>query len=357
VSEPLRVVQWRNPAWWVLLVSMAAGAVSLVRCYRSGIAAYGTGLAVGAGLFAVYAVAWLALLARHIRYTRLPPKLLVVALLWGAVPATYWLALRANTAALSLYGKVFGRAWAHDWAPGLTAPFTEEPAKAAGLVLLIGLAPQLVRSPYDGLVIGAYTGLGLQISEDVLYAFNAGAAGFGADQAGAAWGVFLGRAVAGLVSHALFSAVLGSGIMWLLGRSGPRRPARGLLLVAAALAAHGGWDDMTAIGFAVAGRVGPVLVLFGLAAAELLVLWLALRLARAHPAAMRSMPVMISSAAAGETWAASRYTLSRSVPGTSSTCRNSGSNVGASCAATHRSADSPGSIGDSSRPGPRRSLK
>jgi hypothetical protein len=57
----------------------------------------------------------------------------LVAFLWGAVPATYLMGLPANTAILALYGKLFGPAWAHDFAAGLTAPFTEATAE---LVLL-----------------------------------------------------------------------------------------------------------------------------------------------------------------------------------------------------------------------------
>jgi hypothetical protein len=44
----------------------------------------------------------------------------------------------------------------------------------------------IVRSPYDGLISGAFTGLGLQISEDILSAFNATSSSVGADQVDAA---------------------------------------------------------------------------------------------------------------------------------------------------------------------------
>lgn len=278
-GRPFRFVQWRNAAFWVYLFAMVAGAVSLVRFYGPGIGVYGVGLGSGVLLFSLYAIPWLLLLSHHNRYTSLPPAMLLVAFLWGAVPATYWIALRANTAALSLYGKLFGNAWVHDWGAGLTAPFTEETAKALALVLLIGMAPRLVRSPYDGLVIGAFAGLGLQLSEDVLYAFNATTSNFGADQVGSAWGIFVGRAAAGIVSHALFSAVFCSGLMWLLGRAGPRRAARGLLLMAAAVLAHSSWDNMAAYGNALDGGAGTILLMIVIAAAELVLLWLTFRLA------------------------------------------------------------------------------
>lgn len=168
-----RLVQWRNAAFWVFLFGMAAGLVELLHLYGPQIGSYGIGIGSGVLLFGIYLVPWLFLLSFHNRHTALPPKLLLVAFLWGAVPATYLMGLPANTAIMALYGKLFGSAWAHDFAAGLTAPFTEETSKASALVLLLGLAPRLVRSPYDGLVIGAFAGLGLQISEDVLYSFNA----------------------------------------------------------------------------------------------------------------------------------------------------------------------------------------
>lgn len=270
-----RLVQWRNAGFWVFVAGMAVGAIELAHLYGPHLASYGVGIGSGVLLFGIYLVPWLFLLAHHNRHTALPPKLLLTAFLWGAVPATYLMGLPANTAILALWGKVLGPAWAHDFAAGFTAPFTEESSKASALILLLGLAPRLIRSPYDGLIVGAFAGLGLQVSEDVLYVFNATASAFGADQLGAAWSVFLTRATAGIVSHALFSALVCSGLMWLLGRGVPKRPLRGALLILAALAAHSTWDNMSA--YADGAAVGLLMVLLG--AVELVVLWYAFRLA------------------------------------------------------------------------------
>jgi RsiW-degrading membrane proteinase PrsW (M82 family) len=98
------------------------------------------------------------------------------------VAATFWIALRANDAILTIYAKAFGNAWASAWGPALTAPFTEETAKMLGLVLLIGLVPQVLRTPFDGFITGAFIGLGFQISEDILYGFQGASAHFGLNQ-------------------------------------------------------------------------------------------------------------------------------------------------------------------------------
>jgi RsiW-degrading membrane proteinase PrsW (M82 family) len=275
-----RLVQIRNLCFWVYALGVAGGLVAMVRYFGAGIGAYGVGLGTGAIAFALYAIPWLILLGYHNRYTRLPGNLLLAAFAWGGAAATFWIALPANGAFLSLYGKAFGTGWANDWGAGLTAPINEEIGKGLGLVLLLGLAPRLVRSPFDGLIIGAYTGLGFQIVEDVLYAFNSTAGNFGADQVGSAWNIVLLRSTSGLVGHVLFSAVFCSGLMWLLGRGERPHRLRGLLLVLAAMAAHGCWDDLSALGYLLAGNVGVLLLwIVVLPAADLLLLWLAFRLA------------------------------------------------------------------------------
>ncbi|ROP41752.1 PrsW family glutamic-type intramembrane protease [Saccharothrix texasensis] len=103
--------------------------------------------------------------------------------------------LPADTALLDIRAKVGGTAFAADWAAGLTAPTTEEFAEALGLVLLIGLAPRLVRSAYDGFVIGAFIGLGFQVFEDVLHVVDGATQSFGVDQFGSSLHVFLLRDV------------------------------------------------------------------------------------------------------------------------------------------------------------------
>ncbi|WP_405096043.1 PrsW family intramembrane metalloprotease [Micromonospora sp. NBC_01412] len=278
-GAPFHLVQLRNACFWVFAFGMAAGTLQLVHFYVPGVGAYGAGLTIGVIAFGLYTVPWLLLLSYHNRYTSLPPKLLFVAFAWAFVASTYWMAVQANGAVLSLYGKLFGPGWARDWGPGLTAPFTEEAAKATALVLLLGLAPRLVRSPYDGLIIGAFAGLGFQISEDVSYAFNAAANGFGADQVASAWGIFAARAGAGLFQHVLFSAVFCSGLMWLLGRGGTRHRGRGLLLMLGAMVVHSGWDNFSAYGLSIAGVLGIPLMMLLLAVGGLLLLWTAFRLA------------------------------------------------------------------------------
>ena len=103
------------------------------------------------------------------RWERTPGGLAIAAFLAGGFGAAFAIALPGNAAMMSLYAKLFGQPFADDWKAGLTAPFVEETAKGAAFLLVMGLAPVVVRTVYDGLIVGAYTGLGFQVIEDMLY--------------------------------------------------------------------------------------------------------------------------------------------------------------------------------------------
>src|SRR6202012_2114112 len=152
---------------------------------------------------------------------------------WGGFAATGAMAANANTAILSLYTKLFGQTWALNWGAGLAAPFTEETAKGAGLLLLIALAPRQVRTAFDGFIMGAFIGLGFQIIEDITYALTSAGSQFGANQIGASIGTIVLRMVSGVAAHILYSAIFCAGLVYLVGRPAePRKVGRGLLLVA-----------------------------------------------------------------------------------------------------------------------------
>ncbi|MGI5500159.1 PrsW family intramembrane metalloprotease [Lentzea sp. CA-135723] len=273
---PFRFVQPRNLAFWVYLVGVGGGALTIVRYFGPGAHFYGPALTGGVLLFGLYLVPWLLLLRHHNRYTAQPAALLAAAFAWGGVAAPFWIALPANTALLEIWAKVGGTAFASDWAAGLTAPINEEFAKALGLVLLIGLAPRLVRSAYDGFIIGAFLGLGFQVFEDVLYVYNGAAQTFGTSQIASSFQIFLIRGVTGIVSHALFSAIFCAGLMWVLGRTpGDRHVPRGVLTMLTAMVFHFAWDDMGGLSGGVA--ILPVLLPLVIAAVELVTLFAVLR--------------------------------------------------------------------------------
>ncbi|MFD7660839.1 PrsW family intramembrane metalloprotease, partial [Actinosynnema sp. NPDC059797] len=261
----------------VYAFGVGGGALSMLRYFGQNAGFYAPALAGGVLLFGLYLVPWLLLLRHHNRFTALPAGLLATGFAWGGVAATFWIALPANGALLEIWTKLGGTSFASDWAAGLTAPITEEFGKALGLVLLIGLAPRLVRGAYDGFVIGAFTGLGFQVFEDVLYAYNGAVQAYGVDQFGSTLHMFLVRGASGIVSHALFSAIFCAGLMWVLGRApGERHVVRGVLVMLMAMTFHFTWDDMA--GLSGGGSWIAVLPLL-IAAVELVALFAVLRLA------------------------------------------------------------------------------
>ncbi|MGO9383884.1 MAG: PrsW family intramembrane metalloprotease [Mycobacterium sp.] len=240
--------QPRNCAFWGYLVLVGIGILVFASTLSREYDAYGQAIGLAVTSFAIYAALfwWFTQYIDH--YAKLPPKLLVVAFLWGGFAATGAMAANANDAILALYAKVFGQVWALNWGAGLTAPFTEETAKGSGLLLLIALAPRQVRTAFDGFILGAFIGLGFQIVEDVSYAMTSAGTQFGANQIGASVGTIVLRMVSGVAAHIVYSAIFCAGLVYLLGRPAePRKVGRGLLLVAMPMLLHGTWDSLGSV--------------------------------------------------------------------------------------------------------------
>ena len=189
VGRGLPLVRPHNLAFWVYCVLVAAGAFVLSGQISIAAAAYSGALTSGIVAFGLLTVAYALFIRYEDRYTTVPPKLAAAGFVWGFVAAIGAFALLANEAVTDLYAKAFGASFAYDWGAALAAPVNEELAKGAGVLLLLTLAPELVRSPFDGLILGAFVGLGFQISEDISYAWIGAANAFG--DVDAAWATIL----------------------------------------------------------------------------------------------------------------------------------------------------------------------
>lgn len=240
--------QPRNLAFWAYVVLVGLGIVGFVPMLVDQPAAYSTAIAWAVVLFVAYGALLWWFTQRVDRYAKLPVKLLVTGLLWGAFAATWVMAAPANDALSDLYAKSFGQTWSLNWAAALSAPFTEELSKGVGLLLLVAMAPRVVRTAFDGLVLGVAIGLGFQINEDISYALHAAGAHFGADPVRSEMSTIFMRMGLGIAAHVLYSAVFCAGLIYVLGRpAAPRRVGRGLLLMATAMLLHGVWDGLGAI--------------------------------------------------------------------------------------------------------------
>ncbi|OZC45895.1 hypothetical protein CH267_28620 [Rhodococcus sp. 06-621-2] len=279
-GERFEFVQPHNLSFWVYIALTVVGAFQAWAFFAPGAGFYAEGFAVSAVLCTLCGLAWFAWF-RHIdRWERQPGRLVAAALLWGAIPATFAFAMTVNTAMLSIYPKLFGQAWSANWAAGATAPITEEAAKLCGFILLMSLAPRLIRTANDGLILGAFIGLGFAMFEDFLYAANATARTFGTDPVGNAVHMSLTRIAVSFVSHPLFSALVCAGAVYLIGtKAQPRKIGRGLAFVAAGVFLHFTWDDATGLGG------GNPLLLFGVMFASVVIAFTVLAIAfrRAAP--------------------------------------------------------------------------
>jgi RsiW-degrading membrane proteinase PrsW (M82 family) len=248
-------LQPHNACFWVYLAFVASGFWYVVTAVEATRGAFNEAYATALVSSGVFCALFLAFLRWSDRWERTPAPLALAGFVGGGIAAPFAIAITGNSAIMSIYTKAFGQAWATDWQAGLTAPFVEETSKGAIFLLMMGLAPVVIRTVSDGLIVGAYVGLGFQILEDIFYAQNSAFEQFGAHQSEAVLGTFALRAVTGIPSHALYTALFGAGLIYLLGTPAqPRRIGRGLALVAAAMVLHGVWDSAAAIG-------GPVLVI------------------------------------------------------------------------------------------------
>ena len=275
-GAPFRFVQPHNACFWMYLVLVAAGLWTLVPMFAATAVVYAEANVAAIGTAAVFAAVFLFFLHHADRWEHTPGRLALAAFVVGGIGSTFAIALPGNTALMSLYTKAFGQAWAQDWKAGLTAPFVEETAKGAAFLLLLGLAPVVIRTVYDGLIVGAYTGLGFQVFEDALYGQNSAAAHFGTDQAQSVLATFAMRAVTGIASHALYTALFAAGLIYLIGTSAqPRRVGRGLLLMLAAMLIHGVWDSASALS---AGTALVFVIMIVTTVVAVVLLFVALRL-------------------------------------------------------------------------------
>jgi RsiW-degrading membrane proteinase PrsW (M82 family) len=260
-GEKFHLVQPHNLAFWVYCLLVVAGAVVLSGQVSIAAAAYSGALTTGIIAFGLLAVAYLLYIHFEDRYTTVPRKLAGTGFVWGFVAAIGAFALLGNDAVMSLYSKAFGASFAFDWGAALTAPINEELAKGAGVLLLLVLAPRLIRSPFDGLILGAFIGLGFQISEDISYAWIGAANAFG--DVTATWGTILARTLASIPSHWMYTAVFGAGLIWFIGRPDvPARKGLGAGLMLTAMLMHGLWDASAAIAGDNVIAIVPAIVAF-----------------------------------------------------------------------------------------------
>lgn len=180
---------------------------------QSALAAQGIGSVLAAVTIPLVPVLGAAVLVGAIdRYEREPIVLLVAAFSWGAliaIPAALlaeralnaW--LQANPVGAGGFASSAG-AVAHSALQGLSAGFTEESVKGAGLLVLLLLLRDEFDNVTDGILYGVMIGAGFAMVENFVY--------FASSPRGDLGFLILGRVVLGWLGHSTFTALFGAGL-------------------------------------------------------------------------------------------------------------------------------------------------
>lgn len=247
----------RWPLWLAYGAGVLSGAVIFVVSVAGSVAEaplLTVGAVVAFGAFAAL-VSWLL---SKINYFRTPsPRTAVLGFAWGAFAATGY-AVLANTA---IHDHLTAQGAGDSWA--LFAPFTEEPAKDVGIVLVLLLAGTRPRTALDGLVAGAFVGLGFEVVESIARALNNAIASYPPgerDNLGSLTTDVLHEVLRNSwTGHIVLTGIAGFGIGYLLtarNRSTADRWLVGVALMALATAGHLLWNAHRFGFFYVIGQFG-----------------------------------------------------------------------------------------------------
>lgn len=297
--------------WWLLAVGIGLGGIriglALSPMLREDLA-LGALVALIVGLFA--ALYLRVVLCVDIFHSRFAALLFAAFILGASIPT--WLSLIGNNAGASFLPFVVGQETAMDWGAALTGPATEEWSKAVAVAALMLLYPRLVARPVQGFIVGATAGLGFQFTEDVLYALASGLDNPNSNAAGAFETLFV-RAVLGLSSHCVYTAIAGVALAVLFGRTGAWSwsPARRVLiatgLFALSFGLHFLWNSPIGLGWGLGGIL--LKAVLTIVVALLVAVWIN----RNEAAVLRRFSVAIASpevAVAFSSWRARRRVLS-----------------------------------------------
>lgn len=154
------------PLWAVYLLGVISGLAILAGSVGPTIAATPALAAASTVLFGSFGALCAWLVTKIPYFWPLSRETAVLAVPWGAVVAVGY-ALLAN---LAIYEHLADRADGPAWSS--FAPFTEEPVKDLGIVMVLLLAASRPRTALDGLMAGSFVGLGFEVVENIVQSLN-----------------------------------------------------------------------------------------------------------------------------------------------------------------------------------------
>lgn len=235
---PRRIRKVGAPIGVLILLGLIAGLIVIALTALNPVGtAIGFVLSTVAIAVVVLAYVWLD------RWEPEPPRLLVLAFLWGASVAVIvsivlglWFETLVNPGAVETASVSFVSV-------ALGAPLIEEAAKGAFLlVMLTGRRRHEMNSLTDCLVYAGLTGAGFAWLEDILYIANG-------ESLGEALVTAAMRLIMAPFAHPLFTTMFGIGVYFAMNRRGLLAKAGFLLLgYAGAVVMHGLWNASSLIG-------------------------------------------------------------------------------------------------------------
>lgn len=240
-GERVRLVQPRNLAFWAAVILFVPGITATYTRFRDASELYTESFVDGVAWFSIYALGFVWLFNRLDRYSSIPARVKVATMIFGGLVVTNGIAAPNNNAFRSILSKTAGIEFMNGWGAGLTAPWSEEIVKLLPVVLMIGIAPRVMRSAFSGLIVGAFSGLAFQVLEDVSYTYQTAAQAFGQTEAGI--NTLVLRSYLGL-THWPWAGVAGAGLIYLIGRPSetPRRTL-GAAMILSSILLHFTWDS------------------------------------------------------------------------------------------------------------------
>ncbi|MEU6858291.1 PrsW family intramembrane metalloprotease [Glycomyces sp. NPDC046736] len=269
-----------SPTQWTAALLIGAALILLLYNTLPVALAYPKAGTAALVLFALFAVPFWWLRGRLADHLTLPAAAPLLGLAWGATVAVMT-SLFGSRALYGLFATAWGPSWAERWSPVLAAPVVEEIVKTAGVVLVVAIFWGRVHGVLDGVVLGAFCGVGFQIVEGYAFAMSSTVLNRAGDVVEPVIAVFIVRGVlAGLWSHAIFTAIAGAGVAYAATRRTPRSVGVAALALAGVTFLHAVWNSpllRDGLGLGALGVLAGVL-LKGLPA--VLVLWWIVRWAR-----------------------------------------------------------------------------
>ena len=204
-------VRVRRPAFWLYVGLVGFGLIHIGETLTGAVRQLSTALWIAILLNGILAVVFIWILGRMDLFEREPAAVRAAAFIWGGLVATS-VAIIANNNLLSLLTKLYGVPFATKWGPAIAGPLNEEWVKTLGVVALVLIVREHFHRSLDGLIYGAFCGLGFQVVENLTYAVNFAIANPNSDLAGSLSITITRILVAGPWSHPIYSGVAGLGV-------------------------------------------------------------------------------------------------------------------------------------------------